>query len=68
MFLLHVKALKTLQKKKKTTGERVKVFSFSMRTFPFHLCNFLQTAENSFFFPPNIKAKILKQPVTEMKY
>lgn len=62
----HVKALKTL----KRTGERLGFFPYSMKTF-LSLCNFLQTAENSFFFSRpilNIKPKILKQPITEIKY
>lgn len=52
----HVKALKTLKKKKKKIGERVGFFSYSTRPFPSQLCNFLQTTENSNFFQTNIEA------------
>jgi len=66
LFLLHVsKHFKCFEK---TTGERVGNFSYPVRTFPSHLCNFLQSSETSIFFQTNIKAKVLKQPVTETKY
>lgn len=61
----HVKALKTLRKKK--SGE-LGLFSYSMRTFPSHLCYFLQTAKNTIFFPDKEQSKNTKAAFTENKY